>query len=149
MGGVTVWQPRGGIGPGRRAIITFAGPLVGIVIGLPAMVVGALATQEGSLARQVFDYVAWVNLFWAIFNLLPMLPLDGGRIMASLLELVFGRGSLRAAYIASIVVAVLIGLLMLLGRAYIGLLFCAYFVYLNVVALQQMSRPDPPPTSAE
>jgi membrane-associated protease RseP (regulator of RpoE activity) len=151
MGGVTVWQPRGGIGPGRRAIITLAGPLVGIAIGLPAAIIGRLATAEGTLAREVFDYVMWVNLVWAIFNLLPMLPLDGGRIMASLLEIVFGRSSLRAAYIGSIVVAVLIGLLMLLGRAYLGLLFCAYFVHLNVAALQEMSRqaPPPPPASAE
>src|SRR5262245_8513932 len=104
LGGVTVWQPRGGIGPGKRAVITLAGPLVGLVIGFPALIIGALL-PEGSMAAQVMKYVWFVNLVWAIFNLLPMLPLDGGRIMASLLELVFGKGSLRVSYILSIVVA--------------------------------------------
>ena len=115
LGGVTVWQPRGDIGPGKRAVITLAGPLVGLVIGLPALAAGRGGTRsvDGS---QILRYVWYVNLVWAIFNLLPMLPLDGGRIMASLLELVFGKASLRAAYILSIVVAVLIGLLHAVGR---------------------------------
>ena len=145
LGGVTVWQPRGGIGPGRRAIITLAGPLVGIAVGFPAALIGYMATAEGSLAREILEYVSWVNLVWALFNLLPMLPLDGGRIMASLLELAFGRGSLRVAYILSIVVAVIIGLLLMWGGAFIGLAFCAYFVYLNVMALRELGRPAPPP----
>lgn len=144
LGGVTVWQPRGDIGPGKRAVITLAGPLVGLAIGLPALLLGAVV-PEASTASQILRYVWYVNLIWAIFNLLPMLPLDGGRIMASLLELVFGKASLRAAYILSIVVAVLIGLLMMWGGAYITLLFCAYFIYLNVQGLRDLARPPAPP----
>jgi Zn-dependent protease len=142
-----VWQPRGGIGPGKRAVITLAGPLVGLVIGFPALIIGALL-PEGSMAAQVMKYVWFVNLIWAIFNLLPMLPLDGGRIMASLLELVFGKGSLRASYILSIVVAVLIGLLMMWGGMYITLLFCAYFIFLNVQGLRELGRPASPALDA-
>jgi Zn-dependent protease len=147
FGGTTMWQPRGGIGPGKRAVITAAGPLVGLVIGFPALVLAALL-PEGSTGRQVMEFVYWVNLVWAIFNLVPMLPLDGGRIMASLLELVFGQGSLRAAYVVSIVVAALFGLLMVLAGAYITLVFCAYFIYLNVQGLGQLRRPDPPAIGA-
>jgi hypothetical protein len=78
LGGVTVWQPREGIGPGKRALITLAGPMVGLVVGFPALIVGLLLTTEGTPAYQVVKFVYEVNLFWAIFNLLPMLPLDGG-----------------------------------------------------------------------
>jgi membrane-associated protease RseP (regulator of RpoE activity) len=147
FGGVTVWQPRGGIGAGKRAVITLAGPMVGLVIGFPALVLREIVA-EGSMAYQVLDFVMWVNLVWAIFNLLPMMPLDGGRIMAAVLELLFGKGSLRAAYVLSIVVAVLIGLLMMLGGAYITLLFCAYFIYLNVQGLRELRRPAPPAVDA-
>lgn len=143
LGGVTVWQPRAGIGPGRRAVITLAGPVVGIVVGFVAGVLQFLV-QDGSLAHEILGYVYWVNLVWAIFNLLPMLPLDGGRIMASLLELAFGKGSLRVAYILSMGVALLIGLLALWLGAYLGLLFCAYFIYLNVQGLRETGRPAPP-----
>ena len=143
FGGVTVWQPRGGLGPGRRAVITLAGPMVGIVIGLPALVAGALI-PKGTLTREILGYVTTVNLGWAMLNLLPMLPLDGGRIVASLLEMAFGKGSLRAAYIVSIGVAVVIGLLMLWAGMYLGLVFCAYFAYLNVQGLRELNRPVPP-----
>lgn len=144
LGGVTVWQARPEIGPGKRALITLAGPMVGIVIGLPVLLIGALVTQDGSFANRVVGFVTWVNLGWAIFNLVPMLPLDGGRIMASLLEMAFGKGSIRVAYILSILVAVLIGLLMMWAGAYITLVFCAYFIYLNVMALRELDRPAPP-----
>lgn len=147
LGGVTVWQPRGDIGPGKRAVITLAGPMVGLVIGFPALVVGALL-PKGSMAAEIASYVWYVNLIWAIFNLLPMLPLDGGRIMASLLELLFGKRSLRAAYLLSIVVAVVIGLLMMWAGMYITLLFCAYFIYLNVQGLRDLRRPPSPALDA-
>jgi stage IV sporulation protein FB len=147
FGGTTMWRPRGEVGPGKRALITLAGPIVGLVIGLPAFVIAGLL-PEGSMAGQVMGFVYWVNLVWAIFNLVPMLPLDGGSIMASVLELLFGKGSLRFAYIVSIVVAVLFGLLMLLIGAYITLVFCAYFIYMNVQGLGQLRRPDPPAIGA-
>ena len=66
--------------------------------------------------------------------------------MASVFELLFGKGSLRFAYIVSIVVAALFGLLMVLIGAYITLVFCAYFIYMNWQGLGQLRRPDPPAT---
>jgi Zn-dependent protease len=147
FGGTTMWQPRGEVGPGKRALITLAGPVVGLVIGVPALVIAGLL-PEGSMAGQVMGFVYFVNLVWAIFNLVPMLPLDGGRIMASVLELLFGKGSLRFAYILSIVVAALFGVLMLWIGSYITLVFCAYFIYMNVQGLGQLRRPDPPAIGA-
>jgi stage IV sporulation protein FB len=143
LGGVTVWHPRGDIGPGKRAVITLAGPMVGLAIGVPVFLIG-LALPEGSMAYKVVEFAAEVNLAWAIFNLLPMIPLDGGRIMAALLELVFGKGSLRAAYVLSILCAAAIGLLMVLAGQYVMLIFCAYFIYLNVQGLNELKRPAPP-----
>jgi stage IV sporulation protein FB len=111
------------------------------------LVIAAFLTK-GSMVYRILEFVWEVNLAWAIFNLLPMLPLDGGRIMAALLELVFGKGALRAAYILSIVVAVLIGLLMVWLGSYITLAFCAFFIYLNVQAMRELDRPAPPPLDA-
>lgn len=147
FGGTTAWLPRGGIGPGKRAVITLAGPLVGLAIGIPAYVLVELL-PPGSTADVVTRFVRWVNLGWAILNLVPMLPLDGGRIMASILELLFGKGSLPVSYIVSIVVAALFGLLMMLVGSYITVLFCAYFIYLNVQGLSELRRPGPPALDA-
>src|SRR4030095_10978539 len=150
LGGLTSWRPPGDIGPGRRAVITLAGPLVGIVVGVPAAVLAALL-PEASAARLIARFAAEVNLVWGLLNLLPMLPLDGGRIVASLLELAIGPGGQRAASALSIAVALALAGVSLWSGDIVLVLFCAFFVYLNVQALLASGRPGPgapaaPPT---
>ena len=50
------------------------------------------------------DAFAVVSLFWALLNLVPILPLDGGRICAALI------GNQRTALIISLVTAIAIAL---------------------------------------
>ena len=79
----------------------------------------------------------WVNLGWGLFNLLPMLPMDGGAIVSAALEGLLGRGTGRtAARVLSIACALLVAVLLLLLSAYIGALLCLYFVYVNVQGLR-------------
>lgn len=60
--------------------IAAAGPLVSI--GLAAGTFGGYyASDDGSIAAALFALLAWSNLVLAAFNLLPGLPLDGGRIL--------------------------------------------------------------------
>lgn len=95
------------IPPGRSAIVSFAGPLVGLVIGGAAFCTQAFApiphTQVLNLA---LSDIVFTNCVWAIFNLVPIVGLDGGNIMSSLLEKAFGLGGVRTAHLISIFVAV-------------------------------------------
>ncbi len=51
----------------------------------------------------------WINVGWSVLNLLPILPLDGGNVTLSLLDLATkGRGR-RPAEIISIVAAGALG----------------------------------------
>jgi len=136
FGGVTSYTPRGAVSPGQRMLISLAGPGVGIVLGLAAAVAGVVMTREGGAARAVFDDLVWVNLGWGLINLIPMLPLDGGNIMASLFELLAPGKGQRAARYVSIGMAGLVTLLAVVGRQFIAALFCAFFVYINVQALR-------------
>jgi membrane-associated protease RseP (regulator of RpoE activity) len=71
----------------------------------------------------VLDFVLWVNLGWGILNLLPILPLDGGHIAASIAGMVAGRSGRIAARIFSIVLTVVIGLWALVaGQWWIAIL---------------------------
>ena len=57
--------------------ISAAGPAVNIVLGAVALVL-ALATS--GLLASVFWIMASINAFFAIFNMLPIMPFDGSKI---------------------------------------------------------------------
>jgi Zn-dependent protease len=61
-----------------------AGPLLSIILGLFFLGIGN-AIQEKSPITGIIVYTAIANLVIAIFNLVPAFPLDGGRVLRSLL----------------------------------------------------------------
>jgi Zn-dependent protease len=97
---------------GQQILISAAGPAVGISIGSAVLVFGytGLFADASPAVLRVLDFVLWVNLGWGVLNLLPILPLDGGHIVASVAGMVAGRNGRIAARIFSIVLTVTIGL---------------------------------------
>lgn len=96
----------------RQLFVVFvAGPLVGLVVGLATLAAGFLA---GDAARPIrFPLFLWlfVNLGWAVFNLLPIPSLDGGQALEHLAGAMFGRAGrvlgLLVGLLASGLIAVL------------------------------------------
>jgi membrane-associated protease RseP (regulator of RpoE activity) len=80
--------------------------------------------------------VLWVNLGWGVLNLLPILPLDGGHILASVAEIVAGRRGRFAARIFSIVLTVTIGLWALLAGQWWILILGIVLTFANVQGLR-------------
>lgn len=66
--------------------VTLAGPAAGFGLYLATL---ALRTWTGlpqmEVAAKALGFLTWINLVWTLFNLLPILPLDGGRLMSALL----------------------------------------------------------------
>jgi Zn-dependent protease len=109
LGGLTWWEQREPMSPGRSLVVSAAGPAVGIFIGSLALVLmDALSVPDPSLARYAFHSLIFVNLGWGILNLMPVLPLDGGNIVASLMEFIApSRGRLLACYVSFAVIGLL------------------------------------------
>lgn len=84
FGGVAVIEDGGRLTAGREIIIALAGPLQNIV-----MVGITMLLQYANLGDPVFlAYIIQGNLLIALFNLLPVLPLDGGKIVQALVSLI-------------------------------------------------------------
>ncbi|MGI8677707.1 MAG: site-2 protease family protein [Jatrophihabitans sp.] len=64
----------------HELLISVAGPLVSVLLAAGAFG-GYVATDAASLPGVLFALLAWSNIILAAFNLLPGLPLDGGRIL--------------------------------------------------------------------
>jgi len=66
--------------PGEEYLIAIAGPLVSLLL---AGVGGALSplTRSGTVLHMVVLWLTWSNLLVLVFNLLPGLPLDGGKVL--------------------------------------------------------------------
>lgn len=112
LGGLTWWQQREPMSPLRSLLVSAAGPAVGIFIGTSALVMmDALRVPDPSLSRYAFRSLIFVNLGWGLLNLLPVLPLDGGNIVASLMELAApSRGRLLACYVSFAMIGLLLAL---------------------------------------
>jgi uncharacterized protein (TIGR03067 family) len=116
---IVLW-PFGGIAfvdpPPRPAPFLWsiaAGPLVNVLLLAPTVGFWALCGAAGfhDTAPDLYRFaagLAWMNGYILVFNLLPIYPLDGGKMLQALLWFVMGRAR-------SLLVAATMGLLTALG----------------------------------
>jgi Zn-dependent protease/CBS domain-containing protein len=79
LGGSTEME-REAPSPGKEFLIAVAGPAVNLVLGAVA-VAAVLALPSGTVTEELALQLAFSNLIVGVFNLLPGLPMDGGRLL--------------------------------------------------------------------
>lgn len=119
--------------PAEELVITIVGPLMSLFLGAACLVIGAggMIAGAGSLTAPAFlaqlepmnTTLAWlgsVNIMIGFFNLIPAFPLDGGRIVRSLIWAILNdirRSTLWATTLAQGIAWTMIvsGVMMVLG----------------------------------
>ncbi|MEU5225827.1 site-2 protease family protein, partial [Streptomyces toyocaensis] len=109
--------------PGREFVLAFVGPLLSLVLsGL--FYLALLAVDPSSVPGVLLAGLMISNLIVAVFNLLPGLPLDGGRMLRAVVWAVTGKpmtGTIAAAWVGrALAVSVLIGLPLLTQSGALG-----------------------------
>lgn len=90
--------------PGDEFWIAIVGPVTSLVIGVGCWLVGAYGIRSGwsiPVSGSAL-YLGVLNLALAIFNMVPGFPLDGGRVLRSVIWKVTGSMT-RATYYTSLV----------------------------------------------
>jgi Zn-dependent protease/CBS domain-containing protein len=128
--------------PMQEFWVAIAGPLVNVAIAallfLVLLAVGRadqLLNVEWMEGGRFLVQLMWANVFIVAFNMLPAFPMDGGRVLRSLLAMRMGRR--RATAIASNigqVMAILFGIVGFFIFHNIFLIFIAIMVYLGAQA---------------
>lgn len=120
--------------PNHEIAIAVAGPIVSLVLAGLGLGLGGLFHSE------LLGAIGWINLVLAGFNLIPALPMDGGRVLRAILakRTSFVRATDQAVKVAR-VVAIVFGVAGLVTGAY-QLLILAPFLWMMGTREQLMAR---------
>ncbi len=111
--------------------IATAGPILNLII---AVIFSSISLNNNS---EILELITYLNLLLFLFNLIPIYPLDGGRILKSLLKIYNGNTKAEMymktisqitliifTIISSILILYLKNIAILLMIIYLWLLFC-------------------------
>lgn len=126
--------------PLHELLIAIAGPLVNVVIVAILLFVASMsaaldiwhpeaiagATTESPTAGTLLGWLIAANAMLALFNMIPALPMDGGRVLRAALEMALGRS--RATEIST-----RLGQVLAVGMGLVGF-FTGHFVLMLIAA---------------
>lgn len=81
--------------PVQEFLMALVGPLTSFAIGLAALISSFFLKGINETIGAVSSYLGMINIILAVFNLLPGFPMDGGRVLRSIIWQV--TGDLRKA----------------------------------------------------
>ena len=104
--------------PSREFLVSAAGPALSVVLGAVGYGLRLVISPDGITGSLVFELM-WANLWVGGFNLLPGLPLDGGRMLRAVIWKITGRpatATIAAAWTGRIIAVALIPITLLVFR---------------------------------
>ena len=122
--------------PRQEFLISVVGPIASIGVGIFAL--GLHFVTPGGLLQLAVDGLAGANLIVGVINLVPGLPLDGGRVLKAGVWRLTGdmhRGTIAAARMGRVVAVLAFGWPLLSSKIFGGGPTAIDFVFAGVIAM--------------
>lgn len=127
----------------KKAIIALAGPLTNLLIATITVVMAKLNLSTQNM--YIYLLIVYANFLIAIFNLIPIYPMDGGRAVKEILKLVYGnKKAYKITYFLSKTVLILLTAVSSIAILYLKniaiLIIIAYLWYLEIAEIRKYNR---------
>jgi stage IV sporulation protein FB len=107
--------------------ISIAGPISNLLLSVFSILIAT--TVEGTTLYDNLLYFASINIIFFIMNMIPIFPLDGGRISKGILSLILGDKIGRISNgVISLVITSLIFIYAVINIELLLILFCVIFM---------------------
>lgn len=126
----------------QRIAVSLAGPGIQLILW-GAIELATMNWRPTSLLQAyVVDAMIYINLYWALVNLAPVWPLDGGQVARDLFLGANRQHGLRSSLILSLVTAIALAVFLgWMARAWYPFVLFAMFAGQSYMLLQQLPSP--------
>ena len=127
----------------KKAIIALAGPITNLLIAVIVIIIGSF--NANIINTYLYQIIIYSNFLIAIFNLIPIYPMDGGRIINETIKLFYGnKVAYKLTYIISKTVLILLTAISSIVILYIHnisiVIILAYLWYMEILEIRRYNR---------
>ena len=113
----------------KKIIIALAGPMVNIIFIIIFWIF------KYKIFGITYDYIVYANMLIAIFNLLPIYPLDGGRVIKEIIHIKYGTSKsysmiIKITEIAISILSIITSILVLYYKNWLLIIVLLYLWYI-------------------
>ena len=125
----------------KQILIALAGPLTNIIL-IIILFIYNMITQNQTLLNIPLDLMIYANILIFIFNMIPIYPLDGGRILKNITYIFLG---LKSSYIitnkiSNIIIIILTALASVFVLMYKNIAIILIIIYLWIIIIRENRR---------
>ena len=142
LAGYTSFRPTTDLSRRQQALISVAGPFTQIAVSLIVLVAMGVDPTSFDSVRQSEAAAAiwWAGPAIGAMNLIPVLPLDGGHLAQTGLEVFVGKRALRVMAVASVVVTAGAAVVMYATGRSGFVIFIVFLLFSQIQILQATSK---------
>lgn len=127
----------------KKAILALAGPLTNLLISTILILIGKFNLNLQS--NYIYQIIIYSNFLIAMFNLIPIYPMDGGRFLNELLKIFVGnKKAYKITYITSKTILIILTAISSIAILYIHniaiVIILAYLWYLEIIEIRRYNR---------